>query len=580
MSGPLRWVISYMRRYPIRSLFTTISAAVEPILYMIPLFISADIVGVLLAGGKWADVLDLYLLIIPLAIFQVIFFFSTSFVNEILAHRITTDMTYDLFSTLQDKSLSYHDGKDTGDIMARATNDTRSVNMALSPGIRMIQALFTVWGVGFYAMWGVSPWLVVLGLVTLVIFFYATMIYGRVVEPLSTQALGELSLLSSVTTDSVAGVRDIKVYAANPLFKRKFLKQAYKEARVREREGVLGAWFWPNLIARAYIIGLLAYVLYMTSIGQISIPLMVLIVTIASVMLGMAEEMVWIAFVSVGGYAATKRLMNFINEQDIAPPVSGNTVYNDQPARIEFDNVSFSYKNGEKVLDNLSFAIEDSETLAIVGSPGSGKSTLTKLIQRLYLPDEGTIRLGGNNLQDYDEISLRSNMATVEQDIFLFNDTIMENIRFGQPQASQEEVEMAASIAQAHDFIISFPEGYDTLIGDNGVRLSGGQQQRLAIARALLINPKILIIDDGASALDARTEAQIQNAISAILQTKTTIITTHRLAIIAQADKILILDKGKIMGYGSHEVLIQSNDYYRQLFENHFELPPLLEGLS
>ncbi|MHA2277573.1 MAG: ATP-binding cassette domain-containing protein, partial [Candidatus Kariarchaeaceae archaeon] len=188
------------------------------------------------------------------------------------------------------------------------------------------------------------------------------------------------------------------------------------------------------------------------------------------------------------------------------------------------------------------------------------------------------ITVAENPIGNYSNKSLRRNIATVEQEVFLFNDTVKENIGFGKPDAPLEEIIDVANIAQSHSFIEEFEKGYETIIGEDGVRLSGGQAQRIAIARALIMNPEILIFDDGASALDSKTEAEIQSAISDILKTRTTIITTHRLSIIAQADKILILDKGRTVGFGSHEELIQRNLFYRNLFEKHFELPPLIEA--
>ncbi len=254
----------------------------------------------------------------------------------------------------------------------------------------------------------------------------------------------------------------------------------------------------------------------------------------------------------------------------------GSNFLDEIPATLEFKNVSFHYDNSEQnVLEEVSFLIRENETFAIVGGPGSGKTTLTKLIQRLYLPTNGEILVGGHPITQFTNESLRKTISTVEQDIFLFNDSITENIRFGNPNASEDDVIDAAKYAEAHEFIKEMPDKYYTLIGERGVRLSGGQAQRISIARALLMNPKILIMDDAAAALDAKTEIKIQKAITEILKTRTTIITTHRLAIISRADVVIILDKGKIVGIGSHEKLIRTNMFYRRLFEQHFELPPL-----
>ncbi|MHA1353501.1 MAG: ABC transporter ATP-binding protein [Candidatus Heimdallarchaeaceae archaeon] len=209
------------------------------------------------------------------------------------------------------------------------------------------------------------------------------------------------------------------------------------------------------------------------------------------------------------------------------------------------------------------------------GAPGSGKSTLIKLMMRFYDPTEGRITIDGIDLREMSLSSLRKNIGAIEQDIFLFSKTIRENIAYGKPQASQEEIEHAAKLAQAHDFIMSFEEGYDTIVGERGVKLSGGQKQRIAIARALLGNPKILIFDDASSAIDAETEREIQIAIANVLKERTTFIITHRLATIKNADQIIILKKGKLVAHGTHIELIQSSIDYRRLFERFSKLPPL-----
>jgi ABC-type multidrug transport system fused ATPase/permease subunit len=296
-------------------------------------------------------------------------------------------------------------------------------------------------------------------------------------------------------------------------------------------------------------------------------------------MAGLSEELDWAMSFIVRALAAAKRLYKIIYDEDKGEFNEGSDNLDNKSSTLEFRNVSFQYEGtNSNVLEDISFTISENETLAIVGGPGSGKSTLTKLIQRLYLPSKGVILIGGLPIIEYSNQSLRQRIATVEQDIFLFNASVKENIKFGKPEATDEEVIAAANYAEAYDFIMEMPQQFDTLIGERGVRLSGGQAQRISIARALLMNPKILIMDDAAAALDAKTEIKIQKAITEILKTRTTIITTHRLAIISKADKVIILERGKLVGIGSHEHLIRTNPFYRRLFEHHYELPPLELG--
>lgn len=574
----ISWLYGYMRKYPFKLYFILIMAILEPIAYLIPIFISADIIGILIEGGGWIEVWDLFKILIPISIAQVLLFFLTSFINEILAHRVSTDMTADLFNELQGRSLSYHDSKDVGDIMARASNDTRTINMGISPGLRILIAYISIWFVGLYVIIILLPsFTILLNVISFLLFLFLTFKYGKSIEPLSTKALNKLSEVSSITNDSLVGIRDIKIFTAEKILERKFIKKTTKESEIKEREGKLGAWFYPNLIVRLYTIFIIGYSLFLTVEGILSIRDFVLIVTLMSTVLGMADELNWVSFLSVGTIAAANRLCEYIDEQDHYNYDDGNIKVDQLIPNIKFENVNFSYPSSNQlILNDISFEIKENETLAIVGGPGSGKSTLTKLIQRLYIPNSGRITIGGRNIKDLDNSEFRKFIATVEQEIFLFNDTIYENMKFGKIDAKLDDIMKIAKIAQAEEFIEKLPLGYDTILGENGVKISGGQAQRIAIARALILNPSILIIDDGASALDAKTEKLIQDAIKDILKTRTTLITTHRLAIIAEADKILILDKGQLVGFGSHEELIHNNDYYRNLFEEHYELPEIV----
>jgi ATP-binding cassette subfamily B protein len=243
---------------------------------------------------------------------------------------------------------------------------------------------------------------------------------------------------------------------------------------------------------------------------------------------------------------------------------------------IAFENVTFGHDPRDPMLKDISFAVRPGQTVAIVGQTGSGKSTLTQLVNRTYDATRGRILIDGVDVRNWNLDSLRSQISKIEQDVFLFSRTIAENIAFGAPNATQEQIEQAAREAQAHDFIMSFKEGYGTMVGERGVTLSGGQRQRIALARAFLSNPRILILDDSTSAIDSATEDEIQKATRRAQQGRTTLLITHRLSQIRWADHILVLDQGKLVASGSHDELLRRSNHYRRIFARYdVELPPL-----
>jgi ATP-binding cassette subfamily B protein len=264
------------------------------------------------------------------------------------------------------------------------------------------------------------------------------------------------------------------------------------------------------------------------------------------------------------GIASAERILEMINTET---EMDENEAGNDKPIQGEviFENVAFGY-NASPVLSNVTFKANPGETIAIVGQTGSGKTTMTRLINRIFDVQDGRVLVDGIDVRDWKLESLRSQISTIEQDVFLFSRTIGENIAFGSPGASQEEIERAAREAQAHDFIMSFSQGYETEVGERGVTLSGGQRQRLAIARAFLTDPRILILDDSTSAIDSATEDQIQRAMRRISSQRTSFLITHRLSPIRWADRILVLKKGELVDQGTHEELLSRSDDYRRIF--------------
>jgi ATP-binding cassette subfamily B protein len=272
------------------------------------------------------------------------------------------------------------------------------------------------------------------------------------------------------------------------------------------------------------------------------------------------------------GYAGAGRILEIIvaethldrNETGHAAPIRGD---------ITLERVNFSYVADKPVLHDVSFAIRAGQTVAIVGQTGAGKSSVTKLINRIYDVDSGHLLIDHIDVKDWNLGSLRSQISIIEQDIFLFSRSIAENIAFGNPNATQDEIEDAARRAQAHDFILTFPDGYETVIGQRGVTLSGGQRQRLAIARAFVTNPPILILDDSTSAIDSATEDEIQKAIWAASKGRTTILITHRLSQIRWADHIIVFRQGRVVAQGSHEALLKTSEAYQRIFARYESMP-------
>ncbi|QEE14550.1 ABC transporter ATP-binding protein [Promethearchaeum syntrophicum] len=574
----LKWVARLHLRYPFRTFYVLIGGMIEILIFLLPISITANVIEISIEGGGIANAKGQLWFLLGLAFVQAFLYFSVSFLNEVLAHRVTTDITQELFESLQYRSLTYHDSKDVGNIMARATGDTRTINIAISPAVRIIINVTIVWIVAFIITISIHYILALITVIVFIIFVITTFIYSTKILPLSVKARENFAEISEVISSSLTGVREIKSFVATPWSKKKLLKTAIKYQKNVIKEQTKSAWFYPIFVVTFYAALMIVLSIYFAYMGlfDVSIKDVILIAGFVSFLTGMSEEVQWTMWFLIRGKVSADRIYDIVSEKDPAAFEDGDTEFESNHATIEFKNVSFRYKDElPYALRNVSFRVEDLQTIAIVGPPGSGKSTITKLIQRLYLPTSGEILLSGRPISEYSNKSLRKNITTVEQDIFLFNLSVKDNIRYGKPEATDEEITNVAKIAEANDFILELPKKFENLIGEGGVRLSGGQAQRLSIARALLLNPSILLMDDGASALDARTEVKIQKAISEILRTRTTVITTHRLAIIAKADLVIIMEDGKIVGLGSHEQLIRKNPYYRRLFEKHYELPEL-----
>lgn len=502
-----------------------------------------------------------------------------SVLREILAQRLERDVRKEFYANLLGKSQSFHDQQKIGEIMARTTDDVRMLNFMVSPAFSLILESFTAMVVPIiYVAIFFPTQLIIAPLIFVITFLFALKDYIHKIGPVTGIMRAEFGQMNAVLNETLTGIEVVKGNTQESAEMKKYFGKAkrYRDAFVKQ--GHIQAKYLPFLLLAISITFGLAHSIYLYTQGVMNIGQII-------AYLGLIGLLRFPTFISIFVFAivrmavtSSQRLLDFMNEEtDIDENLEGIEKVLD--GEVKFENVSFSYGKGSLVLKNISFEIKSGQTVAIVGTTGSGKTTLTKLISRLYDVNEGKILIDNIDVRDYALDSLRSQISYIEQDVFLFSTTVFDNIAFGRV-SSLEEIEIAAKQAQAHQFISEFPEGYNSEVGERGVQLSGGERQRIAIARAFLTNPRILILDDSTSAIDSSTEDKIQRAIHNILKDRTTIIITHRLSQIRWADLIIVLKRGEVIAQGTHEELLKTSEEYRKIFIKKFDvsLEQLLKG--
>ncbi|MBI3241950.1 MAG: ABC transporter ATP-binding protein, partial [Chloroflexi bacterium] len=486
-----------------------------------------------------------------------------------IGQRLERDTRAELYASLLGKSMTFHGFQPVGDIMARATNDVREINLMLNPGFNLVvgSAMFLLMPLAFAP--GIHWSLFVAPLFFCVTYVFALAGYVRELSPVTDSVRRKFGALNTRLSEALDGIEIVKGAAQEPQEIERFERnaQAYRDETVRQ--GDIEARFLPLLLLGFTETAGFLHALLLHRTGQIDTGGVVSFMVLLQ-LFGFPAFVSLFAYSQVSlGLAGAKRILQLItteteldeNKEGYAAPIQG---------AIEFRDVSFGYAAAggpdSPVLENVSFKVEPGHTVAIVGQTGAGKSTLSKLVNRIYEATSGQVCVDGVDVRDWNIESLRQQISIIEQDIFLFSRTVAENIAFGCPGATQAQIEQAAREAQAHDFIMGFKDGYQTVIGERGVTLSGGQRQRLALARAFLTNPRILILDDSTSAIDSATEDQIQRAIEHAAEGRTTILITHRLSQIRWADQIVVLRKGRVAAVGDHATLMRESEPYRRIF--------------
>jgi ATP-binding cassette subfamily B protein len=486
-----------------------------------------------------------------------------------LAQAIQHDLRVDTYEHLQELDVEYFEDRSTGDLMAVLNDDVNQLERFLDIGANeVIQLITTVVLIGavFFA---IAPSIAWLAFLPIPFILWGSMYYQRQIEPRYADVREEAAAINSQLSNSIGGISTIKAFTAEG---REVERVAVASDRYRSANRAairLSALFVP-LIRIAILVGFTATLVYggfLALDGQLNIGLY-------SVMVFLTQRLLW-PLTRLGqtvdlyqrAMASTRRIFDVLDTHptilDGDQSISKGTA---AKGNITFDNVTFSYDEGHPVLSEVSMTLEPSNSTAFVGSTGSGKTTIVKLLLRFYDPDSGTISIDGTDISTVDQAELRQMMALVSQDVFLFYGTVAQNIAYGVPNASKEAIEEAARAAEAHDFITSLPNGYETFVGERGQKLSGGQRQRLSIARALLTDSPILILDEATSAVDNETEAAIQRSLTRIGHNRTMVVIAHRLSTIRHADTIYVIDKGRVTQTGTHDDLIAGPGIYRNLW--------------
>ncbi len=566
----VKWVWMYIRKYKLRMCIALIFVLVASALCMVPPYVSGIIIDKVIKQSQYDLLLKLCMLMLGATVIKSIIRFSYQIMFETISQGAYMKIRESMYQKLQNMDFKFFDTTRTGDIMARMTGDMETVRHLIAWVIYMVFENATIFIFAVTLLFTINWQFTLVMLLVVPFLAWAAIRLAGEVRPTFAAIREQFSRLNSVVQENISGNRVIKAFATEYIEINKFDKEneAYRQRNMASAK--VWSKYLPVIDALAGTLSLIILIVggILTINNKISIGELVTFNSIVWALGNPMRNFGWLINDIQRFNASADKIREYLNNESEISNI-------EKPAKkeitgfVEFKNVSFGYDNDE-VLKNVSLNAKPGETVAIIGPTGSGKSTLVNLICRFYDCSEGEVLVDNVNVKEMDLRTLRSKVSVAMQDVFLFSDTIEGNIAYGVPDAPYESIKQAAGIADADGFISSLPEGYDTIIGERGVGLSGGQRQRIALARAILKDPSILILDDTTSSVDMETEFEIHRTLRSFYNNKTTFIIAHRISSVKNADKIIVLNGGQIIEQGTHKELLNLKGYYYDVYQSQY----------
>ena len=559
------------KKYFIYSVLSVLFVTVITVVYPIILQVTIDEV---VYEGRYNLIPIISSVFIGLMVLKGITNFTQQYLGDLFGVKSVYKLRDSLYKKLQRLSFTYYDNARTGDLMSRLTMDVEGFKFFLAAGlkelIRVVLLIVISLGVMFY-------YSIPLALVTMAAMpFLAVVVFRfeRKVHPAFRSVRKSLGRLNTRIQENVSGMNTIKSLSKEDFEIERFTSNNTDYREINIHTSNIWARFFPlmEFIGNISMVSLLIFGGYLVISNQLMLGELVAFFSLVTYIIGPLMQLGFIVNMFSQAKASGERLLEILEAKEDIEELNDPIVQQRLKGHVTFKDVTLKYTEDDDVaLHNISFDAPPGKVIGLIGPTGSGKTSITQLMTRFYEPDEGEVLIDNIPSSEYSLKWLRKNIGFVLQESFLFSTTIKENISYGNPDATMEEIIEAAKRAQAHDFIMEMPKGYDTLLGERGMGLSGGQKQRIAIARALLINPSILVLDDATSAVDMETEFRIQKALKEVMNDRTTFIIAHRISSLKHADEILVLDKGKVIERGTHDQLVNLNGAYRRIYDIQYQ---------